>query len=421
MANKIYKVAILGVGARGGDAYGKLLNEDSERFDIVALCDLRKERLERFSQQFNVKPENCFTDEEEFFKEKRADLLLVTTQDKDHVRHAIKAFETGYDILLEKPVSDNKEECENLLKAQRKAGKKALVCHVLRYAPAFVKCKELIDAGEIGKLISINALERVAFWHQGHSYVRGHWRNTSIASPMILAKSCHDLDLLQWYAGSKCKSLSSVGKLNYFTAENAPEGATKRCLDCPHVDSCPYSAKTIYVGRWHNDGKPEDRWPFNVACPAPVTEEKMLKNLETNDWGRCVFHCDNNVVDNQMVMMTFENGVTAEFTMTAFTAHGYRRLTFFGTHGDITMDEEQVHLRRFGGKWETFSHKELNEGGYDHGGGDHAMMNTLYAMLEGKADLETSLEASIESHLMGIYAEESRLNDGKLVYVHDEK
>ena len=419
MQNKIYTVAILGVGSRGADAYGKLINRASDKFNIVALCDMRQERLNRFQKEFGVEASCCFTDEDVFFQEKRADLLVIATQDADHVRHAIKAFSLGYDVLMEKPITDKKEECERLLEVQKQYGCKALVCHVLRYAPAFVKVGELLKSGTIGRLVAINALERVGYFHQAHSYVRGNWRDTEKSTPMILAKCCHDLDLLQYYANSKCKSVSSVGDLTYFTKENALEGATERCVDCPHKNTCPYSALG-YIKHWEEGGKPTDVWPFNVIAFAPVTKEKLENAITQGNYGRCVFRCDNNAVDHQLTDITFENGVKASLMMTAFTAFGGRRMHFFGTLGEIVLDEfaGEIQIYRFERGTEIINLKSLSEGGYDHGGGDTMLIENLYDMLCGNSTSVTSLESSVESHLIGICAEESRKADGKLVFVH---
>ena len=419
---KVYTVAIIGVGARGADAYGWQLYDAKDRFKIVALCDLRTERLDRFGKKWEVPETARFTDENEFFKEKRADLLLVATQDKDHVGHCLKGFALGYDIMTEKPLTDKKEECEMLLEAQQKSGRKALVCHVLRYAPAFVKAAEIIDSGAIGKLVAINALERVGHWHQAHSYVRGNWRNTNIAAPMILAKCCHDLDLLQYYAKSKCKSISSVGDLVHFKKENAPEGAANRCTDCKYIDTCPYSAKRVYIEIWNNRGCPEDIWPYNVVSNPPHTEEKIYESIKTGPYGRCVYDCDNNVVDHQLTTMTFENGVKATLTMTGFTAPGGRRYQFHGTMGELVLDEAEhrLTLQKYMDSPETIDLTTLEESGYGHGGGDIFLIKTLYDVLEGTATAATSFEASIESHLMGIYAEESRLKGGELLQIHNK-
>ncbi|MBE5747706.1 MAG: Gfo/Idh/MocA family oxidoreductase [Clostridiales bacterium] len=419
MEKKIYTVAILGLGGRGADAYGHLLHKAEDRFKIVSLCDIRPARIEMFSEAFNVPKENCFTDEDEFFAEKRADLLLIATPDTEHVRHALKGFALGYHLMIEKPLTESEEECKQLLAAQKKAGTKALVCHVLRYAPAFMKMAELLDEGKIGKLVMISALERVGASHQAHSYVRGNWRNRNVAAPMILAKCCHDLDLLQFYAKSKCKTISSVGDLTYFKSENAPAGATARCLGCPHQDSCPYSAKTQYLTNWKKE-KPEDCWPHNVVVNAPITEEKLLDALKNGPYGRCVYYCDNDVVDHQITEMVFENGVKAVLTMTAFTATGGRRIHFHGTLGDMVLDEDagSITLHQYGKDREIMPIADLMEKGYGHGGGDSGIINALYAILSGEQSAATALEASVESHLMGIRAEESRLQGGKMLNVH---
>ncbi|MBQ9713929.1 MAG: Gfo/Idh/MocA family oxidoreductase [Clostridia bacterium] len=419
MEKKIYTVAILGLGGRGADAYGWLLYEAKDRFKIASICDLKPERVEMFRKHFDVPQENCFTDEESFFQEKRADLLLIATPDNEHVRHALKGFALGYDLMVEKPLTENEEECRLLLDAQKKSGAKALVCHVLRYAPAFMKVSELLKSGTIGRLVLINALERVGASHYTHSFVRGNWRNRKIAAPMILAKCCHDLDLLQFYANSACKNISSVGDLTYFTKENAPEGATPRCLDCPHKDTCPFSAKKQYLDNWEVE-KPEDCWPYNIVANAPVTREKLEAAMRAGDYGRCVYLSDNDVVDHQVTEMVFENGVKALLTMTAFTATGGRRYHFHGTLGELILDEHEgsIRLHLYGKEATVTPISDLMEKGYGHGGGDAGLINALYNILSGACAAETSFTASIESHLMGIRAEESRLQNGKMLPVH---
>ena len=422
MENKIFTVAIIGAGSRGADIYGRLLMQLPEKFKIVALCDPRQHRLDSFGAEFGVNESECYTDENTFFEKKRADVLVIATLDCDHVRQCLKAFELGYDVLLEKPITEHKEECEQLLAAQKKYGRKAFVCHVLRYAPAFVKAGELLDSGAIGRLVSISTVENITYWHYAHSYVRGNWRNRKIAAPIILAKCSHDLDLLQHYAKSKCKTVSSVGDLTYFTAENAPANSAERCSDCQLMETCPYSAKRVYVERWYAQNCPMDIWPYNIINTAPTTEEKLYEAIKNGPYGRCVYHCDNDVPDHQIVTMTFENGVKATLNMMTFAKEAGRRMNFYGTLGEIILDEAEgiVEMRIFGGENVTYPIGELikETSGYGHGGGDFVLINELYDILMGRATKGTSLEESIESHLMGICAEESRLNDGKLIYVH---
>lgn len=413
-------VAIIGCGGRGARTYGRIMfNYFPDKYEIVSLCDIQPAVLALQSDALNVKAENAFTDEKEFFKEKRADLLVIGTQDQDHVRMTLKGLELGYDILVEKPLSSSRKECTELLDAQKKSGKKVFVGHVLRYAPAFRKADELLRSGAIGKLIAIDALEQVWYGHQAHSFVRGNWRRDDETTPMILAKCCHDLDLLQYYAGAKCVSISSVGDLTWFKPENAPEGSAERCLDCKYIDSCPYSAKRIYIERLRRNPK----YDFSriITYPKDLTEENVWQALKEGPYGRCVYHCDNNVVDHQLSTMTFENGVKASLTMTAFTGNGGRIYKFHGSLGEVILDEEAgiVKLKQFDRDDTVWSIKDLIEsesGG--HGGGDYILTSEIYDMLCGKEMLRTSLEASIESHLMGIAAEESRLEGGTLKKVH---
>ena len=420
MEEKRFSVAILGGGSRGLDTYANFMSK-AGHFDIVAVCDVRPVRLEFAQEKYNVKKENCFLKEEEFFKEKRADVLVIATQDQDHVRQAIKALELGYDVLLEKPITPKKEECLALLDAQKKYNHKVVVCHVLRYAPVYLHVAQLIKDGVIGKLVDIHAIEQVSFWHIAHSFVRGNWRNSDTTSPMILAKCCHDMDLLQFYANSKCKTVSSIGSLSFFKKENQPKDASNRCQTCKYIDTCPYSAKYVYVQRWKNAKCPETMWPQNVVCTEhPLTEERIIKAYESNDYGRCVFDCDNNVVDHQETNILFENGVTANLCMTGFTGSNGRIYKFHGTYGEIDLDEERRELviKRFAQKDEVITFSQLPDVTGGHGGGDMGLVNAFYQALLSQENLCTTLESSIESHLMAFAAEESRLRDGEMIVLH---
>lgn len=421
MSNKILTVAIIGVGARGGEAYGRYIHENADKFNITHLCDVSEDRLEKYALAFDVKKENCFLSEEEFFTEKRSDVLLICTMDRQHVNMAERALDLGYDILLEKPVSDNTDELRSLVRKANEAGRVIMVCHVLRYTVMINKLKEIIDGGGIGKLVSIDQMENVGSWHQAHSFVRGNWRNSIETSPMILQKCCHDMDLLQYFAGARCNSLSSMGSLFHFKKENQPEGASDRCVSCKYVNSCPYSAKKIYIDMWKESGSPDNKWPMNVITDAyPLTEAALYKAIEEGPYGRCVFACDNDVVDNQTVIMQFENGVTATLKMEGFTRKGGRDIRFFGTEGELEMDEEGnfITLRRFFGEEKTWKINELTDDLVGHGGGDHRMIDKLYEVIAQKSkNVDTCMENSVESHYMALAAEESRVKGGQLVFI----
>ena len=417
---KKWTVALIGCGGRGARTYGRLMREEfPNHYEMKALCDINPATLALQGERLCVTEENRFTDENVFFEKKRADLLLICTQDKDHVRMTLKGLSLGYDILVEKPIATTREECSRLLEAQKKYGGKVLVGHVLRYAPAFSKAEELLKEGAIGKLIAVDDIEQVGYGHYAHSYIRGNWRRDDESTPMIMAKCCHDLDILHHYAGSRCKSLSSTGALTWFKPENAPEGSADRCLDCKYAETCPFSAKRIYLYRFRDN--PEYVFSRIITYPNPLNEDEILKALRNGPYGRCVYRCDNNVVDHQMTVMTFENGVTASLTMTGFTGNGGRILRLHGSLGEIIIDEGQstVTLKAYGKEAQEWNITDLASKGVEgHGGGDYCIVSDIYRILSGEGEARTSLESAIESHLMAIAAEESRLSGGKLVYVH---
>ncbi|HEY8423196.1 MAG TPA: Gfo/Idh/MocA family oxidoreductase, partial [Clostridia bacterium] len=367
MSERQFSVSIIGCGNRGAETYGRLMAAQSDKFKIAALYDIDPEAVKKYSKIFNT--DNIYLDEDEFFQKRHSDALVIASMDQDHVRQCVKAMELGYDILLEKPIASNEEDCLTLLREYKKRGNKIMVCHVLRYAPAFNKVKELISSGEYGKLIMIDSCEQVGYWHQAHSFVRGNWRNDAI-SPMILQKCCHDLDLLQYYAESKADSLSSIGELKHFNKQNQPSDASDRCVDCKYIDSCPYSAKNIYIKRWKEAGSPENLWPYNMLTKEiPLTEANLTKALEEGPYGRCVYACDNNVVDHQAVSITFENGVKALHKMIAFTSDGGRIMNFYCERGQIELNETRgtIEIRPFGKSEEKIYINQIIEQGHSHG------------------------------------------------------
>ena len=420
--DKVFTVAILGTGARGS-MFGQLMQQHGG-YKVKAVCDIDPKQLEKCKKLLNLQEEQLFGDEECFFAEKRADVMVIATYDKEHVRQCVRAMKMGYDILLEKPVSDSREELNRLLEVQKETKRQVAVCHELRYGPGFEKLSELLEGGVIGKLIAIDAMERVAYWHQAQAYVRIQSDRNDVSYPTILAKCSHDLDLVQHYAGAECNTVSSIGALSFFREENAPEGSTERCLDCPYKESCPYSAWRIYVDGWKRAGCPEFIWPYNkVSLKKPTTEADLYEGIRTTYFGKCVFRCgvetNPTVVDHQLVQMQFANGVTAVLKM-VFAQEPGRRINLFGTYGELLLDERSdvLEIRPYGGEKKVIALGTLVEGGNGHGGGDARIVAHLYSLLSGEGENRTSLRESVESHLMGIAAEESRHGGGKLVKVH---
>lgn len=422
MEKKVVNVAIIGLGGRGGYAYSPYLLSHKDEYHISAICDIDPIRLEKWGDIMGVPSEGRFLSDEEFFKEKRGDVLIIATLDRLHVTMAKKALKLGYHLLLEKPISNSKDEIDELLDAAHETDRTIMVCHELRYTVWIKKLKEILDSGAIGRLISIDHTENVVYWHQAHSFVRGNWHSKEETAPMIMAKCCHDMDLLQYFAESRCKSISSMGDLRYFKKENKPAGAADRCVNCKYVDSCTYSAKSIYIDDFIASGQ-KQAFPWQLITDAnPVTEEALWESIKTGRYGKCVFSCDNDVVDNETTIMTFENGVTATLKMEAFVKYGGRDIRFFGTDGELLLEEgnDIIVLKPFRGTDKVWKISELTDDLEGHGGGDAKMLEHLYKVIAlGDKSVDTSIDASAESHYMALAAEKSRENNGQIVLLNE--
>ena len=412
--------AVCGCGARGLEAYAPYQEQHPDEMKIVAGADTRPERLTMLRERYGVPGELCFPSDEALLAQpKLADVMIVATQDRQHVPAALAALDKGYHVLLEKPISPSLEECRALQRKAHETGKAVVVCHVLRYTRFYSALEAILRRGDIGKIETIDAVEHVAYWHQAHSFVRGNWRRSDETSPMILAKSCHDMDILRWLAGEPCLRVQSFGALDYFKADNAPQGAARRCLDdCQCKDSCPYDAEKIYI----TDPRTGIRgrgalWPCGVLASEP-TEEKIWDALRTGPYGRCVFHCDNDVVDHQTVNLEFANHIHATFTMTAFTQDCRRTIKVTGTLGEVEgdMSENVLRLRRFGMPEEVIDLREEGGAYSGHGGGDFGLMSSFCKLIAGGGtEGLTGVDASVESHVMALAAEASRLDGGRTV------
>ena len=400
---KAITAVVLGAGSRGG-IYASYAKEHPEELQIAAIAEPRRDRLDVLADKIGVAEEYRFTSWEDLLeKPKLADCAFICTLDDDHIGPALKAMALGYHILLEKPMSNNEAECRVIAETARKTGRTLAVCHVLRYTPFYMTLKSLVDKGSIGQVTTINQIENVGYWHQAHSFVRGNWRNSQETSPMLLQKSCHDMDIILWLMGSSCTRVQSFGSLGYFTPENAPEGAAKRCLDgCPHVETCPYSAPKLYLDMERTG------WPVDVIT-TDMSEEGRRKALKEGPYGRCVYYCDNDVVDRQVVNLEFENGGVATFTMTGLSADFFRELKIFGTEGQIraNMGTKEIVLQRFGEKPRTIP-VDMGLKASGHGGGDYGIMEDFLRILREGGESRSSADASLQSHLICFAAERSR-------------
>ena len=303
---KKQKLVVLGYGQRGQIYANYAINNPTE-FEVVAIVENSEKNL-----AIATKKHSCpvFTDYRDFLAANiEADIVAVATQDADHREHAVACMEKGYDLLLEKPIASNIEDCEAIYEASVKYGKKVIICHVLRYTPFYRKIKSIIQSGLLGDVVTISASENVGYYHQSHSFVRGPWRNDEQSCPMIVAKCCHDLDILRWLIGEKCQKVSSMGSLTFFTEKNAPQGCAQYCTDCK-VENCVYRAKDVYQ---------EWKWMRAYFCNDVENDELANEKLRYSQYDKCVFHTDNNVVDHQVTLFQFDKNITAMHSMTAFS------------------------------------------------------------------------------------------------------
>lgn len=405
---------LIGAGDRGMENLAPYALRNPLELAFKAVAEPVQERREAFKKRYNLPREMCFSGWEELLERPRmADAAIICTGDRLHFQPAIRALEQGYHLLLEKPMAPTPEECIILGETAAKLGRVVAICHVLRYTSFFSKLKELLDQNVIGRLIAIQHNENIGYYHFAHSYVRGNWRNEKESSPIILAKSCHDMDILLWLAGADCTKIASFGELTHFKKENAPAGAPPRCLDgCPAYVDCPYYAPRIYLTEYTG-------WPVSVISMDPSLAAR-IKALKEGPYGRCVYHCDNDVLDHQVVNMEFENGVTAAFTMSAFTKDISRTIKLMGTRGEIrgAFDKDEIEILTFHDGCREVIH--LDKSVYGHGGGDDGLMREFVRLLREGNNREalTSAKVSIQSHLMAFAAEKSRL-ENRVVYMRE--
>jgi len=416
------KFILVGAGGRG-TTYVRAGKNSCPEMELVAVADPNPVRINLIKSMFDL-PDECYyeTGEELLSKPKMADVAIIATQDRAHYELAMMAIEKGYHLLLEKPISPVPEECIAIERAANKKGVKVLVCHVLRYTPFFTLIKKLVDEGKVGKIMNIIHVEAVEDLHYSHSYIRGDWHNTAQSAPMILAKSCHDIDIIQWLMDEPCTKVQSFGSLTYFCEDNKPEGAPEFCYQgCPHESECPYSAIKLYRHRGV-------KWFATHATKNPnPTEEDIEKLITETNYGRCVFQTDNDIVDQQVVNLEYESGATASFVMSAFNRGG-RRIRIMGTKGELEarMDQDNITVFNFSTRQtEQYSIKgfvadESIVGG--HGGGDVGIMRALCQQFSGvyNGNAIASIDESVYSHLVTFAAEESRLTD-KVIFMNEYK
>lgn len=401
--NKPVSFVVVGAGGRG-HLFCKWLKDHPQFGHVVAVAEPDEKRRTRIADMFDLPKDRVFADWKPLLDQgKIADAMINTTMDQLHAPTAIPALDLGYHMMLEKPMATTLEECIAIDNARQRNGRIVLVCHSLRYRVICVEVKRMLEAGAIGRLLSVDLLEPVGALHQAHSFVRGNWGNESRSTFMLMAKSCHDMDLLASLVDKPCRRVSSFGSLSYFTPAHAPKGATPRCTDdCPAEADCMYSALKIYAGD-------DDAWWVAHAGFADLPREQRIEKLKTSPYGRCVYGTDNDVVDHQVVALDFDDDVTATFTMTAF-AKGNRQLRLHGTEGELRADVETntIDLHRFADGVEQKTVIPTQTGG--HGGADDQLIRKFIAAIRenNPSLITTGTDVSLASHRIVFAAEQAR-------------
>jgi len=413
---KPISVIIIGAGSRGS-RYAEHMAANPDKYQLVGVADPDEARRHKLRDLYNLPQENCFASWEDILAQpKFADVAVIATVDEMHYEPALKAIDLGYNLLLEKPVAQTAQECADIALAAQKKGAKVLVCHVPRYTPFYGRIKQLLMDGVIGDVVSVDQVEAVGNVHFSHSFVRGNWHKEEDCTPMLLAKSCHDLDIIQWLLDKPCKKVQSFGSLVHFIPENAPEGSPIRCSDgnCPVGETCPYNCIKHYY-----DFKTNRRRSIittGISKALEPTDEEVMQALKTTDYGLCVYHANNNMVDHQVVNMEFQGGATASFTMNAFNEGG-RYIRIFGTKGELYafMKDQEITVFQFeGNKRYTVpvirTEESINGG---HGGGDQGIIRECYDYFRGTYNgvRAADITVSVKNHLIGFAAERARHTD----------
>ena len=407
---------VVGAGGRG-NAYGKFALEHPQEFQVVGIAEPDPVRRARFVVQHDIAPDMVFNDWQSLLEsnEKKASTIINCTMDRFHFESTMKMLELGYDVLLEKPMTPVLEENVRLVQKAEETGRVLQICHVLRYTPFWQALREVYQSGKLGRVISVTHHENLIYYHMAHSFVRGNWRDEATSGPMILSKCCHDFDVLLWILRKKVAHLNSFGSLTHFRPEYAPEGAPLRCTDgCPAADTCKYEATKLYA----RDGF---GWPLNAVSWIP-TKEARLGALMTGWYGRCVYHCDNDVVDHQTVNMEMEDGTTVTLVMNGQGDEECRTMRWDGTkatlYGKFSSRGHEIRLHHhLTGEIEDVPVIARDSSG--HGGGDYGIVRSFINTLQGNPDdSATTARESLESHLLAFAAEEARL--GKAVIDMDE-
>ncbi len=421
--NTPVRIIIVGMGQRSM-IYARESLAEPPLFEVVGVADVDPDRVRLARETFHLPEARCFSSVEALCAIPRfADAAINGTMDRQHVKTTIPLLRAGYDVLLEKPFAVNQQEADALLACAQETGRKVMVCHVLRYTPFYRAVRSVIASGEIGRVMHVNMLTQISFFHESVSFVRGKYASPEICgSGLILSKCSHDLDLLSWLMQEDMPTgVSSVGSVFLYRSEMAPENAGTHCLlDCPIERSCPYSAARLYIEH-------PQRWADILWFGrGPLTDEQKRLALlaPDNPYSRCVYRCDLKIVDHQSVLVRYKSGACATFSVNGGASAPARSIHITGTRGEISgvFEDERFTVSLVapdapGGRTVRTVDVSAAQHGNAHGGGDQLVIRDFIALITGQrvSPCVTTLSGSVTGHRLAFLAEDSRARDGAMM------
>lgn len=406
------RMALIGAGNRGRGIFGVYAREMPHRAVFVAVAEPDEARRNAFAGEHAIPESGRFLNAAELVAAKGLDIeaVVVATVEDQRLDPVLQAIGKGYHVLVEKPLGRTVAEVVTITDAAKQSDRVFAVCHQMRYVTAYATMKELIDSGRYGAPIALQMSENLSYHHQAHSFVRGSF-NSSCLTPMILAKCCHDMDIMCYLTGRRPTRVSSFGSLTWFKPENAPKDAPDYCLQgCPVAATCPYNVLKLYFN--------DDTDPAYIRQMGVVKDKgDLMELLKTNRFGRCVYRCGNDVVDHQAVNVEFEGGLTVSFNMTGHNAVERRLTKISLTNGEIVFDTSGDTVTAY--RFEPLREERIKPAGMagTHGGGDRLIMEGFVDAIrsKGAAPMLTSVEMSLDSHLLAFAAERSRQERGAAI------
>jgi len=428
--NKLY-AAVVGYGNRG-QIYADYSLVMPKEFGVCAIIDTNEAKLFEAKKRYGLPDSALFKSFADFLNSGiKCDFVINATMDQLHYSSALEILNAGFDMLIEKPIVSNAKQLIEIKDIADKKGLKVFVCHVLRYTPYFLKIKQIISSGGIGKVMTIEMNEHVGTSHYLTSYVRGKWNSeANCGSGFLLAKSCHDMDLVCWLNNStEPESIASFGSRSQFIERNRPIDAAEFCLDCAIERQCPYSSVKHYL---EEDVLPFLTWDRLNKPLDTITNEEKIEFLRSDIYGKCAYIAGGDIVDRQNIILNFKDGSTCTFNLVGGAAIAGRHIHIVGTLGEIEgrLEDDYFKLVTYNAEKRQYIseiisvEKEIVNtvkfGG--HSGGDYAIVRDLVSYLNGdRSSLSiTTLDDSVNGHIC-VYAAEKSRRDGKIVKIADIK